>query len=234
VWTVVDGDPVAMRRGDLLLTPSMSWHEHHNTADRAMVWLDGLDIPLVAALDAGFFELGPGELTDRSTPYQSRGEGLWAHPGIVPLARATALPNSPLMAYRWSHTDDALSSQLDLEKSCQDVAVEPGHAGVRFSNPSTGGDALVTMRIEMHRLAPGTKTATTRSIGSSVWQVFSGSGAVELGGTRSLLSHGDIVVVPSWCPIAFQTISGMDIFCFSDAPIYEALGLARTERFPGT
>ena len=47
VWTIVDGDPVAMRRGDLLLTPGWRWHEHHNTTDTAMVWLDGLDIPIV-------------------------------------------------------------------------------------------------------------------------------------------------------------------------------------------
>src|SRR5579875_3310662 len=30
VWTNVEGDPVAMRRGDLLLTPNMHFHEHHN------------------------------------------------------------------------------------------------------------------------------------------------------------------------------------------------------------
>ncbi len=48
VWTIVDGDPVAMRRGDLLLTAGWRWHEHHNVADAPMVWLDGLDIPLVS------------------------------------------------------------------------------------------------------------------------------------------------------------------------------------------
>ncbi len=68
VWTVVDGDPVAMRRGDLLLTAGWRWHEHHNVADAPMVWLDGLDIPLVSGIDAGFFEFGPEELSDRSTP----------------------------------------------------------------------------------------------------------------------------------------------------------------------
>jgi len=72
VWTLVDGDPVAMRRGDLLLTPAWAWHEHHNTADGPMVWLDGLDSPLVSVLDAGFFEPGPEEVPNRSTPATSR------------------------------------------------------------------------------------------------------------------------------------------------------------------
>ena len=59
VWTVVDGDPVAMRRGDLLLTAGWRWHEHHNIADAPMVWLDGLDIPLVSGLDAGLLRVRP-------------------------------------------------------------------------------------------------------------------------------------------------------------------------------
>jgi gentisate 1,2-dioxygenase len=105
VWTVVNGDPVAMRRGDLLLTPSWAFHEHHNPTDRPMAWLDGLDIPLVAALDAGFFDFGPDTITDTSTPDRSRGERLWAHPGVRPLAGIDATPAvSPLPAYRWQHT----------------------------------------------------------------------------------------------------------------------------------
>src|SRR5579875_4109379 len=59
VWTVVDGDPVAMRRGDLLLTPGWHLHGHQNISDTSMAWLDGLDIPLVAQTDQGFFEFGP-------------------------------------------------------------------------------------------------------------------------------------------------------------------------------
>jgi gentisate 1,2-dioxygenase len=59
VWTVIDGDSVAMRRGDLLLTPGWRFHGHHNVSDAPMAWLDGLDLPLVAMTDQGFFEFGP-------------------------------------------------------------------------------------------------------------------------------------------------------------------------------
>ena len=34
VWTVVDGDAVAMRRGDLLLTSAWAWHGHTNAGTR--------------------------------------------------------------------------------------------------------------------------------------------------------------------------------------------------------
>ena len=64
VWTNVEGDAVAMRRGDLLLTPSWHFHEHHNTSDRPMAWIDGLDIPLISKLDASFFEFGPDTLSN--------------------------------------------------------------------------------------------------------------------------------------------------------------------------
>ena len=57
------------------------------------------------------------------------------------------------MAYRWEHTDAALTAQLELDDEGTGGVLAPGHAAVRFTNPTTGGDALVTMRMEMHRLA---------------------------------------------------------------------------------
>lgn len=54
VWTVVNGDPVRMSRGDLLLTPGWHFHGHHNDTDAPMAWIDGLDIPFVQQNDLGF------------------------------------------------------------------------------------------------------------------------------------------------------------------------------------
>ena len=228
VWTIVDGDPVAMRRGDLLLTAGWRWHEHHNTADAPMVWLDGLDIPLISTLDAGFFEFGPDEVTDRSTPERSRNEQLWGHPGLRPVGAPDAR-TSPLMAYRWAHTDAALTAQLELDAAGHPGAVGPGHAAVRFTNPTTGGDALVTLRMEVHRLADGASSTERRTTGSSVWQVFDGHGTIELDGRAFDVAHGDVVAVPSWCPVRITTQTSLDLFTFSDAPVYEALNLADPE-----
>ncbi len=227
VWTVVDGDPVAMRRGDLLLTAGWAWHEHHNTAHTPMVWLDGLDIPLVAGLDASFFEYGPDEVTDRSTPATSRSERLWAHPGLRPVAAPDAR-TSPLGAYRWEHTDAALAAQLELQAEGHAGAVGPGHAAVRFTNPTSGGDALVTQRLEVHRLAEGAQSTVRQEVGSSVWQVFAGEGSVDLGGEVLDVTEGDVVAVPSWCPFSWRATGTLDLFTFSDAPVLEALGLDRS------
>jgi gentisate 1,2-dioxygenase len=235
VWTIVDGDPVAMRRGDLLLTAAWAWHAHHNPAAAPMVWLDGLDMPLVGALDGEFFEFGPEEPPDRSTPRTSRSESLWAHPGLRPVAAPDDAATSPLMAYRWEHTDAALRAQLDLDEQGHAGALGPGHAAVRFVNPTTGRDALPTLRTEMHRLRAGTRSAPRREVGSSVWQVFAGSGMFELDGEAFSVDRGDVVAVPSWCPVRVVAgEDGLDLFTFGDAPVVEALGLAGppTERPP--
>jgi gentisate 1,2-dioxygenase len=234
VWTNVEGDAVAMRRGDLLLTPSWHFHEHHNTTDHPMAWIDGLDIPLIDQLDAGFFEFGPDTLATTATPDRSVNERIWGHPGLVPAAAAggpaAIRGSSPLMAYRWKHTDAALAEQLSCAAEGHDALIEPGHAAIRFTNPATGNDALRTIRTEMHRLVRGTSTAAVRRVGSSVWQVFSGSGVVTVNDQRYEVSTGDLFAVPSWARVHIQAESDLDAFRFSDEPVYEALGLARVER----
>jgi gentisate 1,2-dioxygenase len=60
-YTVVNGERVPMFPGDLVLTPNWSWHDHANDTDAPMIWLDGLDTPLVRMLEAGFYEEHPQE-----------------------------------------------------------------------------------------------------------------------------------------------------------------------------
>ncbi|MGP4113264.1 cupin domain-containing protein [Streptomyces sp. 4N509B] len=228
VWTVVNGDPVRMSRGDLLLTPGWHFHGHHNETDQPMAWLDGLDIPFSHYADTGFFEFGADRVTDYATPNFSRSERLWAHPGLRPLSGLRDTVSSPIAAYRWEHTDRALTEQLLLEEEGQPATVEQGHAAVRYVNPTTGGDVMPTIRAEFHRLRPGAATATRREVGSSVFQVFDGRGEVTLDGRRHELRPGDLFTVPSWVPFSLRAESGFDLFRFSDAPVMERLHFART------
>jgi gentisate 1,2-dioxygenase len=241
VWTVVDGDPVAMRRGDLLLTPGWAFHGHQNVSDAPMAWLDGLDIPLVAETDQGFFEFGPDQVRNRETPDRSASERLWGQPGLTPVALAGTRPASPLVAYRWAHTDAALAAQLELEAAGNGPGnepgneqglpgvLEPGHAAVRYTNPTSGGDALTTMRTEFHRLAAGAATRRSRTSASSVWQVFDGTGSVRLNESGHRLERGDVIAVPAWTEFSLTAETQLDLFTFSDAPVFEKLNLLRTE-----
>jgi gentisate 1,2-dioxygenase len=66
-YTVVDGEKCAMEAGDMILTPSWTWHDHGSDGDQPMVWLDGLDVPLVGALRAMFYEDFPGRASQPVT-----------------------------------------------------------------------------------------------------------------------------------------------------------------------
>src|SRR5512145_2222565 len=60
-YTAVDGERVTMHPGDFIITPSWTWHDHGNPGSEPVVWLDGLDIPMVSMLDGGFMERYPEE-----------------------------------------------------------------------------------------------------------------------------------------------------------------------------
>lgn len=68
-----------------------------------------------------------------------------------------------------------------------------------------------------------------------------GSGAVTVGDRTWTVTRGDLFVVPSWEPLSVRSEAGstdsdsgaLDLFRFSDSPMFEALRLNRT-RTEGT
>jgi gentisate 1,2-dioxygenase len=232
VWTLVNGDPLHMAPGDLVLTPSWTWHEHHNPGTEPMIWFDGLDLPLVRSLDAVFFEPGDTVLAEYGpTGYEparvSRSEQLYGGAGLLPAGEQAAVADpvsgrhSRLLAYRWPSVDAALSRLTE--------ATGQRSARVRYADPATGRDVMPTVRAEMHRVLAGHRTPTTRTAGSGIWVVFRGSGASVINGRRFRWGAGDMFVTPSWAAVDHQADDDADLFLFSDATALEALGLGRTE-----
>jgi gentisate 1,2-dioxygenase len=207
VWTVVGGDPVRMSRGDFLPQAGWNWHAHHNAASKPMAWIDGLDIPFAHYTESQFFEVGREQISpvEKTTPEFSRSERLWGYPGLRPVSQPDALAATPLLAYRWVDTDRALSEQLALEREGHAARLSPGHAAVRFTNPTNGRDVLPTMRTEMHRIATGASTLVRREVGSSVYQVFDGSGTVQVADRSWVVKRGDMFVVPSWAAFTLNS-----------------------------
>ena len=238
VWTIVGDDPIPMNRGDFLPQAGWNWHAHNNHSDKPMAWIDGLDIPFQWTNEVAFFEYGRPSIpdTERGTPALCRSERLWAYPGLRPLSVTSVAPGSPLLAFKWEYTDRALNQQLALEKEGYGGTIEPGHAGIRYTNPATGGDVLPTIRTEFHRVVRGVETTPKQETGSSVYQVFDGSGTVTVGDTSWSVTRGDFFVVPSWYLFSFKSEAGatdsdsgcLDLFRFTDAPIFEKLQLNHT------
>ncbi|KAK7897460.1 hypothetical protein LTR67_005349 [Exophiala xenobiotica] len=56
-FTAVEGERMDMVPGDVILTPSWTWHDHGNDGKEPVVWLDGLDLPLWQFLPINFMQL---------------------------------------------------------------------------------------------------------------------------------------------------------------------------------
>lgn len=91
---------------------------------------------------------------------------------------------------------------------------------------------MPTLRAEMHRLRPGHRTPTTRTVGSSVWVAHRGTGVSVINGSRYRWARGDMFVVPSWAAVDHEATEPADLFVLSDGPVIEAVGLGRVDVFP--
>src|ERR687887_288227 len=65
-FTVVEGEKLRMSRGDLILTPTGTWHDHGNDGTQAVIWVDVLNVPLVESLNATSFEFNYTERDEQS------------------------------------------------------------------------------------------------------------------------------------------------------------------------
>jgi gentisate 1,2-dioxygenase len=55
-FTAVGGERMEMFPGDVILTPSWTWHDHGNKGSQPVTWLDGLDLPLWQFLPVNFLQ----------------------------------------------------------------------------------------------------------------------------------------------------------------------------------
>jgi gentisate 1,2-dioxygenase len=204
-WTDVDGTRYQMSPGDVIRTPNWTWHGHGHaaTATTPMIWLDGLDLPIIHDLPAVF-----AEFTESEQP------PALPEPSKIP---PHAFPFAQMRAELDAHRDDA-GDPFD------DIIVE-------YRDPVTGGPIMPTISAAMQLLRPGTQTAAHRHSHSVVYHVVSGSGVSTVSGRRLAWSKGDTFSVPVWATHDHSNLTADDalLFSFSDAPIVEALGLALQE-----
>src|SRR5271154_3888978 len=105
-YTAVDGERTIMREGDFVITPTWTWHDHGNDSSKPMVWLDGLDIPLVAMFNAGFAETGAEDEQAVTAP-EGTSDAKYAS-GLLPVDWKPARQTSPIFNYPYARTREAL------------------------------------------------------------------------------------------------------------------------------
>ena len=93
-YTTVEGDKCYMEPGDLVLTPSWTWHDHNNEGTEPMIWLDGLDVPLVRYLRANFYEPYPED--QQPVVGVAESERKFASGALRPAWESSNVPYSPL------------------------------------------------------------------------------------------------------------------------------------------
>jgi gentisate 1,2-dioxygenase len=227
VWTTVNGDACDMGPGDLVLTPSWHWHDHTNGGDSEMYWFDGLDLPMIEALDGIFFEPYPGdaqpEAAEHNASEREHTTGTRYVPGSV-TDRLSPRP-STLLRYRWADT----AAELDRLAAASD---EPLIA-LEYVDPQTGASVLPTMACAVHRVRAGRRSVPVRRAGNAIYVVFRGSGSSVIAGRRFDWTTGDMFVVPSWCAVDHEGAEEADLFVVTDEPVFRALGIDRTEVLPG-
>ncbi|MBU7443530.1 gentisate 1,2-dioxygenase [Paraburkholderia fungorum] len=226
-YTAVDGERVPMKPGDFIITPSWTWHDHGNKSAQEggepVIWLDGLDIPIVYHLDQGFAENYP----DREQPVQRQaGDSIARYAqNMLPVRHRANNPTSPLFSYPYDRTREALDT---LQRNGE--LDEWDGVKLRYANPATGGYPMPTMAAFMQFLPAGFCGRQYRSTDATVYSVVEGAGVAKVGGRVFEFAARDIFVAPSWATVNLDATVDTVLFSYSDRPILSALDLLREER----
>lgn len=220
-YTAVDGEKAYMSPFDLILTPNGSWHDHGNTTDQPVIWLDGLDIPIVQYLDAGFSDrfdgaIHPENAAPRSTQMRY---GRNMRP-LKSAALVEGVPREPLFHYPYAEWSQALDAVAMHDKPDPYL----GHC-LEFLNPADGGAVMPTISANVRLLPAGFETGIRRSTEGAIYAVVEGNGEVEVDGQTINLDPQDILVVPSWKPARWRAKNKLIMFSYSDRIVQEKLEL---------
>ncbi len=235
-YTAVDGERTTMHPGDFIITPSWTWHDHGHTGrgpadppgNEPVIWLDGLDIPMVRFFDAGF-----SENNSAKSQAVSRAEGSsfarYGHNMAPVRGDAPFGATSPIFSYPFARSREALRT---LER---DTPLDAWDGfKLRYINPASGGSPMPTMAAFMQRLPAGFDGKPWRQTDGAVYSVVEGAGTAYIeaptGPVRFDFEARDHFVVPSWQTVRLQSDDGCVLFSFSDRPVHQALGIHQEER----
>jgi len=200
-YTAVDGERIAMRPGDFVVTPGWSWHDHGNLGTKPVVWLDGLDTAFANLLGAHFREDYPEESQPVSGP-----------------------ECASVLSYPYERTRGL------LEKLSKTGYPHPSHGWkLRYIDRDTGKDPFPTLAAFMQRLPKGFAGRNSRSTDGAVYCVVEGRGGVHIGASHLEFAPHDVFVVPPWETCRFSAAADCVIFSYSDRAAQEALGFWREE-----
>jgi len=237
-YTTVEGEKCSMRRGDLILTPNGTWHDHGNEGSEPVIWIDLLDLPIVAAFNASFTmeyeyrEQNAVRKHQSVTKAKDYSVSLYGRGGLkakFASHRRGQGRGSPMFVYRWHDTLEALEAMKDMEPdACDGLALE-------YVDPVNGGAVLPTLSFSVHCHRRGSRPHWKRSTASTVFCVIEGRGATEMEGGSMRWGKNDLFVVPSgtwYRNVNAEAGADLLLYAVSDEPALDKLGLLEVEERP--
>ncbi len=224
-YTAVDGERASMSRGDLILTPSWTWHDHGNETDSPTVWLDGLDIPVAQFLDASFVERYPEDSQPVSRPSGDSAARFGRNMRPFDATDVSDAGASPVFSYPYADYREA----LERMRTCDEW--DPCHGlKMEFINPLSGAPVMPTISAFVQLLPKGFESDPYRSTAGTIYCVVDGDGEAFVGDAAYTLQPRDVFVAPSWLPVRFTAAQDLVLFSFSDRGMQRKLGFWRERR----
>jgi gentisate 1,2-dioxygenase len=242
-WTTVEGEKCMMARGDLILTPNGSWHNHGNDGKEPIIWVDILDLPLAENLNNSwvmeydYYEQDKKDAPPAKRTIQTISQAddysvkAYSTGGIKPtfFEHKRAQGNgSPMYVYRWKDTVAALNRLREFKPDpCDGISVE-------YIDPTTGGPVVATMSFGVLMLPAGFQPEFQRKTAGTVYCVIQGRGQTELDNGKVMnWEENDVFVVPSntwYRHVNLDPKNDLMLYAVSDEPTLQKLGFLKKER----
>jgi 1-hydroxy-2-naphthoate dioxygenase len=211
---VCEYEAYPMERGDVVISPAWTFHDHWNKDTAPAIWIDGYDNgynPNVN-INERMPKNSPYEEIKKPASYGQRTLGL-----ARPIAKETPFPLPP-MRYPWADTHAALMALKENGESdpCDGVLI-------MLASPVDGGPTLPTIAWQ--------KTLPHRHNSTTFYFAFEGEGAVVIESERLDYGKGDIFAVPAWTWHHHENTRAEDTILFSidDWPAMQKLGFYMKE-----
>jgi gentisate 1,2-dioxygenase len=234
-YTVIEGERVEAARGDLILTPNGTWHDHGNDGASPVVWVDVLDFPLLEFLDCVWLDedyrgaTGGNARAQAVTCAPDYSQKLYGHGGIVPgfvsHRRGFGREVAPLFRYRG----------VDIRAALDGLRGEAGdpYEGITvdFIDPVAGKPVFPTLGYAAQLLRPGEETRWKRETASRLYLVLAGRGHTEIGSHRFAWGANDLFLVPGFAWRRHVNQAGADavLYTVSDRPLLDKIGQYRAQ-----
>lgn len=200
-FTAVEGERMEMLPGDVILTPSWTWHDHGNDGTEPVVWLDGLDLPVWQFLPINFMQ----QYSQPRYPSTPTPSSPLRFPWSTVQAKLDESPDQQHAVVHY-HRQDAehLSSTISAqaEKIAAGFTTQPSKEVVSFVYHVYRGEGHTTIKSPL-------------------------SGEVE----KVKWKARDTFAVPAWSEITHTCASGEDcayLFAVNDRPMIAALTFIST------